>query len=189
MWQPSDRFWRPEIRLATDFCDVAQTLYKYWFGHKFDLLRRLPRDQHVNITKDVCKKSPSPPGPASPASPASQPQSTPPAPGPETYSKSMKINGSGTSFGQPTQTSKISFPGLSQACPASPASQPSSTGNQLYSQPRHRQPVIFAAKGQATSYTGSSGAGNQLYSQPRRRQPVILADASNTLVSQTCLAY
>jgi hypothetical protein len=104
----------------------------------------------------------------------------------------MKINGSGTIFGQPTQTSKISFPGLGQACPASPASpasQPSSTGNQLYSQPRHRQPVIFAAKGQATSYTGSSGAGNQLYSQPRHRQPVILADASKTLVPQTCLAY
>ena len=77
MWQPSDRFWRPEIRLATDFCDVAQTLYKYWFGHRFDLLRRLPRDQHVNITKDVCKKSPSPPGPASPASPASQPPKYP----------------------------------------------------------------------------------------------------------------
>jgi len=68
-------------------------------------------------------------------------------------------------------------------------SQPSSTGNQLYSQPRYRQPVIFAAKGQATSYTGSSGAGNQLYSQPRHRQPVILADASKTLVPQTCLAY
>ncbi len=61
-WQPSDRFWRPEIRLATDFCDVAQTLYKYWFGHKFDLLGRLPRDQNVNISKDVCKKSPPPSG-------------------------------------------------------------------------------------------------------------------------------
>ncbi len=58
LWQPSDRFWRSEIRLATDFCDVAQPLYKSWFGHKFDLLRRLPRDQNVNITKDVCKKSP-----------------------------------------------------------------------------------------------------------------------------------
>ena len=56
LWQPSDRFWRPEIRLATDFCDVAQTLYKYWFGHTFDFLRRLPRDQNANITKDVCKE-------------------------------------------------------------------------------------------------------------------------------------
>ena len=44
------------------FATSLKRYKKYWFGHKFDLLRRLPRDQHVNITKDVCKKSPSPPG-------------------------------------------------------------------------------------------------------------------------------
>ena len=36
------------------------------------------------------------------------------------------------------------------------------TGNQLYSQPRHRQPVILAAHAQATSYELNPGTGNQL---------------------------
>ena len=43
-----------------------------------------------------------------------------------------------------------------------------STGNQLYRQRKHRQPVIHAAQAQATqaqatSYTGSASTNNQLY--------------------------
>ena len=44
-----------------------------------------------------------------------------------------------------------------------------STGNQLYRQPRHRQPVIQAAQVQATIYTGSPSSGSHLYKQPKRR--------------------
>ena len=49
-------FRRPEIRLATDFCDVAQTLYKSWFGLKFDLLRRL-HGTKMSILPRTCAKS------------------------------------------------------------------------------------------------------------------------------------
>ena len=79
--------------------------------------------------------------------------------------------------------------------PVIQAIQPS-TGNQLYRQPKHRQPVIQAAQAQATSYTGnpgtkhtlpllqaalaqatsctgSSSTAYQLYTQPKHRQPVI----------------
>ena len=38
-----------------------------------------------------------------------------------------------------------------------------SKGNQLYRQPKYRQPVIRAAQAQATSYTDSPSACNQLY--------------------------
>ena len=53
-----------------------------------------------------------------------------------------------------------------------------STGNQLYKQRKHRQPVIQAAQAQATSYTrsastGNASTGNQLYRQRKHRQPVI----------------
>ena len=63
--------------------------------------------------------------------------------------------------------------------PVIQAIQPS-TGNQLYRQPKHRQPVIQAAQAQATSYTGSASTGNQLYTQRKHRQrkhrqPVIQA--------------
>ena len=37
-----------------------------------------------------------------------------------------------------------------------------STGNQLYTQLEHRQPVIHLAQAQATSYTLSPSTGNQL---------------------------
>ena len=47
-----------------------------------------------------------------------------------------------------------------------------STGNQLYMQPKHRQPALQAAKAQATSYIGSQSTGNQLYTQLKHRQPV-----------------
>ena len=42
-----------------------------------------------------------------------------------------------------------------------------STGNQLYRQRKHRQPVIQAAKAQAASYTGSASTGNKLYREPK----------------------
>ena len=63
--------------------------------------------------------------------------------------------------------------------PVIQAIQPS-TGNQLYRQPKHRQPVIQAAQAQATSYTRSASTGNQLYTQRKHRQrkhrqPVIQA--------------
>ena len=54
----SDRFRRPNIWLETNFCDVAQTLEIQWFRLKFALLRHLQLNQNVNISKDVCKKSP-----------------------------------------------------------------------------------------------------------------------------------
>ena len=56
-----------------------------------------------------------------------------------------------------------------------------STGNQLYTQRKHRQPVIQAApaiqatQSQATSYTGSASTGNQLYRQHKHMQSVIQA--------------
>ena len=50
-----------------------------------------------------------------------------------------------------------------------------STGNQLYRQSKHRQPVIQAAQAQATRYTVSPSTGNQLYKQRKHRQPVIQA--------------
>ena len=56
----SDRFRRPNIWLETNFCDVAQTLEIQWFRLKFALLRHLQLNQNVNISKDVCKKSPPP---------------------------------------------------------------------------------------------------------------------------------
>ena len=49
------------------------------------------------------------------------------------------------------------------------------TGNQLYKQPKHRQPVIQAAWAQATNSTRSPRTGNELYKQPEHRQPVIQA--------------
>ena len=39
------------------------------------------------------------------------------------------------------------------------------TGNQLYTQTKHRQPVIQAAQAQPISYTPSPSTGNQLYAQ------------------------
>ena len=47
-----------------------------------------------------------------------------------------------------------------------------SKGNQLYKQPKHRQPVIQEAQAQETSYTGNASTGNQLYTQRQHRQPV-----------------
>ena len=44
------------------------------------------------------------------------------------------------------------------------------TGNQLYSQARHRQPITFAAQEQATSYICSPSAGHQLNTHPKPRQ-------------------
>ena len=44
-----------------------------------------------------------------------------------------------------------------------------STGNQLYRQPRHRQPVIQAAQVQATIYTHSPSSSSHLYKQPKHR--------------------
>ena len=49
------------------------------------------------------------------------------------------------------------------------------TGNLLYKQPKHRQPVIQPAQAQATSSICSSSTSNKLYMQPQHKQPVIPA--------------
>ena len=68
-------------------------------------------------------------------------------------------------------------PGVTQAAQGQATCYTSSpsTGNQLYSQPKHRQLVLYAAQAQATSYTCSPSTSNQLYLQPKHGQPVIQA--------------
>lgn len=50
-----------------------------------------------------------------------------------------------------------------------------STGNQLHTQPKHRQPVVQVAQAQATSYIRSPSTGNQSYTQPKHNQPIMQA--------------
>ena len=56
-----------------------------------------------------------------------------------------------------------------------PPSASQGTGNQLYKQRKHRQPVIQATQARATSLTGNPGTSNQLYKQRMHMQSVIQA--------------
>ena len=66
-----------------------------------------------------------------------------------------------TSYIGSASTGNQSYTQTKHRPPVVRAIQPS-TAHQLYRQLRHRQPVTEAARAQATSYTGSASTGNEL---------------------------